>query len=229
MIGIYKITNKLNNHSYIGLSTKLEERWKYHQSPYNQKRESYKTLYKAFAKYGIENFTFEILEECSIQELGEREKYYIAKYDTYHNGYNMTSGGEDNIGDGHPRHKLSEEDVIDIRTRYNNLERRKDVYELYKNSIGESGFSKIWKGESWQHIMPEVYTPENKEFHLHNTGNKGSSNGRARLTEDDVRIIRTRKKNGEQLKDVYDDYKNKLTRGSFSNVWCYQNWKDIVV
>lgn len=229
MIGIYKITNKLNNHSYIGLSTKLEERWKYHQNPYNQKRESNKTLYKAFAKYGIENFTFEILEECSIQELGEKEKYYIAKYDTYYNGYNMTSGGEDNVGDAHPRHKLSEKDVIDIRIRYNNLERRKEVYELYKNRIGESGFGKIWKGESWQHIMPEVYTPENKEFHLHNTGNKGSSNGRARLTEEDVRAIRIRKKNGEQLKDVYNDYKNKLTKGSFSNVWYYQNWKNIVV
>lgn len=45
--------------------------------------------------------------------------------------------------------------------------------------------------------MPEVYTPENKEFHLHNTGNKGSSNGRSRLTEDDVRAIRIRRKNGE--------------------------------
>ena len=221
MIGIYKITNKLNNHSYIGLSTKLEERSKYHQTPYNQERESNKTLYKAFAKYCIENFTFEILEECSVKELGEREKYYIEKYDTYHNGYNMTSGGEDNIGDAHPRHKLSEEDVIDIRIRYNNLERRKEVYELYKDRIGESGFGKIWKGESWQHIMPEVYTSENKEFHLHNTGNKGSSNGRSRLTEEDVRTIRTRRKNGEQLKDVYEDYKDKLTKGSFKNVWSY--------
>lgn len=229
MIGIYKITNKLNNHSYIGLSTKVEERWKYHQSPYNQQRESYKSLYKAFEKYGIENFTFEILEECPIQELGEKEKYYIAKYDTYKNGYNMTTGGEDNVGSAHPNHKLTDEDVINIRIRYNNLERRKEVYELYKDRIGESGFGKIWKGESWQHIMPEVYTPENKEFHLHNTGNKGSSNGRSRLTEEDVRTIRTRRKNGEQLKDVYEDYKDKLTKGSFKNVWSYQNWKDIVV
>lgn len=229
MIGIYKITNKINNHSYIGLSTKVEERWKYHQSPYNQQRESYKSLYKAFKKYGIENFTFEILEECSIQELGEKEKYYIAKYDTYKNGYNMTTGGEDNVGSAHPNHKLTDEDVINIRIRYNNLERRKEVYELYKDRIGESGFGKIWKGESWKHIMPEVYTAENKEFHLHNTGNKGSSNGRSRLTEEDVLTIRTRKKNGEQLKDVYEDYKDKLTKGSFKNVWSYQNWKNIVV
>ena len=229
MIGIYKITNKINNHSYIGLSTKVEERWKYHQSPYNQQRESYKNLYKAFKKYGIENFTFEILEECSVQELGEKEKYYIAKYDTYKNGYNMTTGGEDNVGSAHPNHKLTDEDVINIRIRYNNLERRKEVYELYKDRIGESGFGKIWKGESWKHIMPEVYTAENKEFHLHNTGNKGSSNGRSRLTEEDVLTIRTRKKNGEQLKDVYEDYKDKLTKGSFKNVWSYQNWKNIVV
>ena len=45
MIGIYKITNKINGHSYIGLSTKVEERWKYHLSSYNQERESHKTLY----------------------------------------------------------------------------------------------------------------------------------------------------------------------------------------
>lgn len=45
MIGIYKITNRLNNHSYIGLSTDIEARWKYHKDPYNWKRESNKVLY----------------------------------------------------------------------------------------------------------------------------------------------------------------------------------------
>lgn len=186
-------------------------------------------LYKAFQKYGIENFIFEVLEECSILELSEKEKYYIEKFDTYFNGYNMTAGGEDNQGDSHPKHKLEQKDIEDIRTRYNNLERRKDVYDLYKNRIGESGFSKIWKGETWKHIMPEVYTKENKEFHLHNTGNKGSSNGRSKLSEQDVRNIRLRKKNNEKVRDVYEEYKNKLTFGSFSNVWNYQNWKNIIV
>lgn len=77
--------------------------------------------------------------------------------------------------------------------------------------------------------MPEVYTEENKKYHLHDTGNKGSQNGRSRLTEEDVKNIRLRRKNGEQLKDVYEDYKDKLTKGSFSNVWTYQNWKNIIV
>ena len=229
MIGIYKITNLINGHSYIGLSTHIEDRWQYHKTPCNWEREKNKTLYQAILKYGIENFDFEILEECEPELLNEKEKYYIKKYDTYHNGYNMTTGGEDNQGDAHPRHKLSEKDIIDIRTRYDNLERKRDVYQLYKDKIGESGFGKIWKGESWKTIMMEVYTPENKRYHLHDTANKGSTNGRARVTEDDVKTIRLRRKNGENLSEVYKDYQDKLTKGSFTNIWSYQNWKYIVV
>ena len=229
MIGIYKITNTINGHAYIGLSTDIEKRFAYHKSSYNHKRESNKLLYLAFNKYGIDNFIFEVLEECKVEELGKKEQYYIKLYNTQQNGYNMTAGGEDNSGESHPRHKLTEEDIIDIRTRYDCLERKKEVFELYKNRIGESGFSKIWKGETWKNIMPEVYTKENRDYHALHTGNDGSSNGRARLTEEDVYNIRLRRKNGEQLKDVYEDYKDKLTRGSFSNVWTYQNWKNIVV
>lgn len=221
MIGIYKITNKINNHSYIGLSTHIEDRWEYHRNPYNWNREKSKILYKAIQKYGIDNFTFEILEECNIEELSNKEKYYIEKYNTFNNGYNMTTGGEDNKGDSHPGHKLSTSDVEDIRHRYNNLERRAEVYNLYKDRIGESGFGKIWKGETWKHIMPEVYTPENKLFHSHNTGNNGSKNGRSRLTENDVLTIRLRRKNGENIREVYKDYSEKLAYGSFTNVWTY--------
>ena len=229
MVGIYKITNQINGHSYIGLSTHIEDRWDYHKDPYNWDREKDKALYIAIKKYGIDNFNFEILEECSPEQLSEKEKFYIAKYDTFYNGYNMTAGGEDNQGESHPGHKLLQADIIDIRTRYDNLERRKDVYDLYKNRIGESGFSKIWKGETWKTVMMEVYTPENKLYHLHDTANKGSSNGRARLTEEDVKQIRLRRKNGEQLKEVYKDYQDKITKGSFTNIWTYQNWKNIVV
>ena len=119
--------------------------------------------------------------------------------------------------------------MINIRIRYNNHERKKDVFLDYNNRIGETGFGKIWKGETWKNIMPEVYTEENKLFHKNNTGNTGSSNGRARLTEEEVKSIRSRRKNGENIKQVYEDYKNKLTYGSFSNVWTYQNWKNIIV
>lgn len=211
------------------MAINIKDRWTQHRNPYNHKREATKVLYKAFEKYGIENFNFEVLEECSPEELGVKEQYWIAYYDTFYNGYNMTAGGETHIGDSHPRHKLTEKDVIAIRTRYNNKERKKEVFEDYRDRIGESGFAKIWKGESWKHVMPEVYTQENKIFHSHNTGNSGSANGRTRLTEADVKNIRIRRKNGELMSEVYKDYEDKLTKSSFSNVWTYQNWKNIVV
>lgn len=229
MIGIYKITNRINNHSYIGLSTDIETRWKYHKDPYNWKREPNKVLYQAMQKYGLQNFKFEVLEECKVEELSQKEKYYIALYDTYNHGYNSTSGGEDNKYDSHPGHKLTKKDIIDIRTRYKNKQRKADVYQLYKNRIGESGFHKIWNGDTWNGIMDEVYTKENKDFHSHNTANKGSTNGRARLTENDVKNIRLRRKAGENIKIVYQDYSHLITYGSFTNVWTYQNWKNIIV
>ena len=229
MIGVYKITNLINQKSYIGISVDIDDRWGQHLDKYNWKREPNKLLYKAFKKYGVENFKFEVLEECAITELSQKEKEYVALYDTYHNGYNATSGGEDFHGESHPGHKLNKEDVIDIRTRYKNLERKNEVYELYKDRIGESGFHKIWNCETWKGVMEEVYTPEIKEFHRHNTVNKGSKNGRSRLTETDVKNIRIRRKNGEKLLDVYQDYQDKITYGSFTNVWTYQNWKNIVV
>ena len=229
MIGIYKITNNLNGHSYIGQSIHIEHRWQEHKSQYNWERKPNKPLYLAFSKYGIENFTFEVLEECESNKLNIKEKEWIEHYDTYKNGYNQTCGGENNYGDNHPGHKLTSEDVVNIRIRYNNHERRKDVFLDYNNRIGESGFNKIWKGETWKNILPEVYTDENKLFHKNNTGNIGSSNGRARLNEEDVKQIRLRRKNGENIREVYKDYQDKLTYGSFTNVWTYQNWKNIVV
>lgn len=229
MIGVYKITNNLNHKCYIGISTDIESRWEQHKNPYNWNRESSKLLYKAFQKYGLENFSFDIIEQCEVSQLGEKEEFYIAYYNSYKNGYNMTAGGETNQGESHPKHKLTKEDIIDIRTRYGNLERKNDVYQLYKDRIGESGFHKIWNNETWKNIKQEVYTSENKKFHKNNTANKGSKNGRSKLTEQDVKNIRIRRKNGEILSKVYEDYKDKLTYKSFVNVWSYQNWKEIVV
>lgn len=233
--GIYKITNIINNHAYIGLSVDIHKRWKSHKERYlNKNMPDYnKSLYKAFRKYGIENFKFEILEICEKEELPKKEIYYISLYNTYKNGYNETTGGElgdiDHSGEAHPNHKLTEKDVIDIRARYNNKERKKEVYELYKDRINKTGFHKIWNNFTWKNIMQEVYTDENKNFHKHNSGNGGSSNGRAKLTEEDVYNIRLRKKNGESLDEVYKDYDNKLVKGSFKNVWDYRNWKNIIV
>ena len=66
--------------------------------------------------------------------------------------------------------------------------------------------------------MPEVYTPERIQYHKTHTGNSGSLNGRAKITETDVIDIRTRLKNNESLKNIYQDYQDKLTYRSFYNI-----------
>ena len=87
---IYKITNKINDKIYIGQTIRsLEERVKEH------KRKKNCSLYKAFNKYGIENFDFEIIEKCnSIEEMNEKEIYWIKYYDCLMpKGYNLCEGG----------------------------------------------------------------------------------------------------------------------------------------
>ena len=99
--GIYKIENLVNGKVYIGQSVDIYRRWKAHKYVSNEEnREGYnKPLYRAFRKYGIDNFSFEVIEECLEENLTEKEIYYIEQYNSYIGGenanrYNLTTGGE---------------------------------------------------------------------------------------------------------------------------------------
>ena len=94
--GIYKLTNTKNQKIYIGQAVDIGTRWKDHikaglgiDTPNNM-------LYSAMMEDGVENFTFEVLEECGRSHLNDREKYYIAFYRSQEWGYNMSRGGARN-------------------------------------------------------------------------------------------------------------------------------------
>lgn len=90
---IYKITNRVNNKVYIGQTHfTIEHRFKQHIKNFNIEHRQ-QPLYKAFAKYGIDNFYVEELEKVECDKLDEREIYWIAYYDSFKNGYNATLGG----------------------------------------------------------------------------------------------------------------------------------------
>lgn len=110
---IYKITNKINQKIYIGQTSKtLEQRWREHK--YDCKKGKTYPLYRAFRKYGINNFEMELIEKCKTEELNSRESYWINFYDTYRNGYNATLGGE-----GVRTFNISDQEIIDS---YNKLD-----------------------------------------------------------------------------------------------------------
>lgn len=91
--GIYKITNQETNQCYIGQAVDVAKRWKDHakcglgiDTPANNK------LYKAIAEYGLQHFSFELLEKCSKDQLDDKERFYIELYQSYEFGYNSNTG-----------------------------------------------------------------------------------------------------------------------------------------
>lgn len=95
MAYIYKITNNINGKIYIGkTSQNVEKRFKQHIKDSKKHRMEKRPLYDAINKYGVGHFSAEMLEECSESDACDREQYWIKYYDSYHNGYNATTGGD---------------------------------------------------------------------------------------------------------------------------------------
>lgn len=89
--GIYKLTNVLSGKVYIGQSVDIAERWKQHikrGTKCDIGTLSGAGLYEAMWEEGVWNFSFELLEECEKDKLNEREKFWIAHFQSNEIGYN---------------------------------------------------------------------------------------------------------------------------------------------
>ena len=93
IMGIYKITNLNNGMCYIGQSVDVADRWRQHvkrgvgAEPVTQNK-----LYPAMKAIGVENFMFELVEECKGNELTPREKYWTDFYQAQAYGYTVKKG-----------------------------------------------------------------------------------------------------------------------------------------
>lgn len=142
MIGIYKITNLINGHCYIGQSIDIQRRWIKHRN-YPLKSSNY-PLYRAFEKYGIQNFNFEILEECDVNELDNKEIAYIKQFNSYFNGYNQTQGGSGSSG---TVVKISLNDLYEIYDLLLNSNISQQEIAL-RYGVGEDTISEINHGKT---------------------------------------------------------------------------------
>lgn len=96
--GIYKIQNILNDKVYIGSSIHIMNRWSRHRSDLEKNRSTSNKLQLSYNKNGKDNFKFSIIEECSIDELLEREQFYIDLFDSYNKGYNSVKFAGHTLG-----------------------------------------------------------------------------------------------------------------------------------
>ena len=149
MIGIYIIRNKINGKCYIGKTNNIKRRFIEHRTIYHETNKSLKLAYK---KYGLENFSFEVLEECTVERLNEREIYYIKKIKPE---YNRTSGG-----DGSSGHKLSE------HTKRILKEKAKENWEKLPEEKKEHIIKNNLKGPRKGHLVSEETRQKLREANL---------------------------------------------------------------
>lgn len=225
MIGIYKITKISNGKSYIGQSNDIERRFKEHQTKGASTRIP---LDIAIQKYGKESFTYEVLEECDIESLNERESFWIKYYNTVETGYNCNYGGDNSVvGSKNPKAKLTEKDVKIIRMAYANHKKQKEVYELFKDKITFNSFQNVWQGRSWKHIMPEVFTEENKQYYIYDNS-KGENGSGSQFTDEEVIAIRKRYVS-ESAKQIYEDYKDRVKYQTFQAILWGRSYSNLPI
>ena len=109
---IYKITNKINKHSYVGQTTKdLYKRWDDHF----KKRSNCRYLSNALLKHGKDAFEFKLICICFDEDLNVYEKEYIKKFNTIvPNGYNIREGGNSEKQHEETKKRISEK----LKTMY---------------------------------------------------------------------------------------------------------------
>lgn len=147
---IYKITNTVNQKCYIGFTSRKNPNRRYTE----HKNAAFKgncqfLLHKAFRKYGIDNFIFEII--CQSKDRNylhkEAESYFIKLYNSFYlnensKGYNMTLGGDGAVGSKHSIESLNKRKnqiwSIESRNRVGNAHRGKIVSEETKRKMSES-------------------------------------------------------------------------------------------
>jgi group I intron endonuclease len=93
--GVYRIYFIGNDKSYIGLTKGFKGRSNQHLRVLRQDKHFNIYLQRAFNKYGEDNFRIELIEECDKSDLSKKEKEYIRIYDSFKNGFNLTTGGEE--------------------------------------------------------------------------------------------------------------------------------------
>lgn len=239
---VYKITNKINGKSYIGITTDkrgfngryyhrgkgIERVYKYHKTQKENGKYYNSYLLRSIEKYGLDSFEVcEVFDTAmSREELSNKEIYYIELFNSFHNGYNMTLGGETGCGAYQPKGKDNPLSVAVCQLTldgklvkiWDSLAdiRRDSEYNVPNIEWTCRGINSQSYGYLW--VFKKDYD-ENKEYRWKPSNNYKS----VVLLDDDDNII----KEYISIKNACDDLNldRKTVRDTCNNVWKNPKYK----
>ena len=203
---IYKYTNKLNGKSYIGQTNNLQKRFNGHKSEaFNPNASGYNLPFHcAIRKYGIDNFTYEVLEEIADGEsqgfIDDREIYFIGYYHslTTENGYNLTIGGG-----GCPKPPLSYEEKLS-RSKIFTGDEIKDIQNRLLNDEEYDDIESIYSPRLKRTFLVNINTGVN--FYNPNFSYPLKKNAKSKFSQKEIRTIKDRIKSGEKYASIQKDF-----------------------
>lgn len=211
-IGIYGIRNLINGNIYVGKTgMNFGDRWDSHRSLLNNGKHDNPHLQRAWDKYGQDNFEFIVIEDCEIDELSNKEKYYIKKYKDIGLAYNIHDGGDEGYNLG--KH-LSEETKRKIgeKNRINGLGRKASDNTKEKMSKSHTGMK---------------YTPMSEEGkdNIRQAQQRRYEQNPKKLCVDDVLQIRRLHKDGFNYSEVARKFN--VTPQCINDICNYKRWKQV--
>lgn len=191
-IGIYGIKNIVNGKIYIGKTgMNFGDRWDSHRSLLRNGKHDNQHLQNAWNKYGEDYFEFMIIEECNVEMLDDKEKYWIKYYKDRKLSYNILDGGDgfNNLGT-----HLSEETKRKIgeKNRINNLGKKHSEETKRKMSEAHKGYKPTPEAIAKTAAASRIAMQKNPPL--------------AKLTPDDVRQVRCLNDEGVKSKVIAEQF-----------------------
>lgn len=241
---IYKATNLINNKMYIGKT--VQELWarKSHHKHCALKNKRDTIFYRAIKKHGWDNFAWEIIDTANtIEELDEKEKYWISFYGSHGiNGYNATDGGEGTVGynftdetknkisqtrlknlDTYEHIKLNSEIVKEIKILLmSELYTQKEIAEKF--NVKRNVINSIKCMVRWAHVYVEGFEEWSKNTSGHSIRIKKQSKLNEEKVKEVKKLLNEKKLTHKEIAKIFN-----VTVYTIDNIKNGKAWKYITI
>jgi len=214
---IYKIKNLVNQKEYVGCTiSTLKKRFEEHIFRCT-KSDSNTKLCNSIRKYGSDKFIIELIEECELSSIYEREKFYINEIKTFDSGLNSTIGGEGCLGYKHSK---------EIREKISKLikEGRSHKNKTYDIIYGERSIEEKKNRQESVKKSWENMTEDNRNKRIDNIRKATQKN--SKYSVELIKEVKDKLNKGIKVPQLVKDYPN-MNSYILYDIKNNRRWKNI--